>query len=146
MLISSLLVIINDVFAYIVGVIWSKIVKNPTKLIKVSKNKTVAGFIGGFLFTVILAKPVQIAVALKYKTVLTDTKLVIFAVIAGLLCPVGGFIGSTIKRSVGLKDYGFIIPGHGGIIDRTDCQWLMYWVMYYILKIKCDWFEVKSTE
>ena len=121
MAISSLLVIINDVFAYFVGVTWSKIVKNPTRLINVSKGKTVAGYIGGFVFTVALAKPVEMLVSLKYKAILTTTKLIIFSVICGLLCPIGGFIGSTIKRSVGIKDFGFIIPGHGGIIDRTDC-------------------------
>ncbi len=121
MAISSLLVIINDVFAYFVGITWSKIVKNPTKLINISKNKTVAGYIGGFIFTIALAKPVEMLVGLKYKTILTLTKLIIFSVLCGILCPIGGFIGSTIKRSVGLKDFGFILPGHGGIIDRTDC-------------------------
>lgn len=121
MAISSLLVIINDVFAYIVGVLWSKIVKNPSKLIKVSKNKTIAGFIGGFVFTVALSKPVELLVSLKYKTVFNFTKLILYAIFVGIFCPVGGFIGSTIKRSIGLKDFGFIIPGHGGIIDRTDC-------------------------
>ena len=121
MLISSLLVIINDVFAYFVGRLWSKIVKNPMKLINVSKSKTLAGYIGGFIFTVGLSKPVEILVGMKYKAVLTFTKLIIFSIICGLLCPVGGFIGSCLKRSVGIKDFGFIIPGHGGIIDRTDC-------------------------
>lgn len=121
MLISSLLVIINDVFAYFVGRIWSKIVKNPMRLINVSKSKTVAGYIGGFVFTVGLSKPVEMLVSLKYKTILTFTKLIIFSFICGILCPVGGFIGSTLKRSIGIKDFGFIIPGHGGIIDRTDC-------------------------
>lgn len=62
MAISTLLVIINDVFAYFVGRLWSKIIKNPHKLIKVSSSKTVAGYIGGFVFTVALSKPVEMLV------------------------------------------------------------------------------------
>ena len=121
MMISTLLVVINDVFAYICGMTWKKISKNPMKLIKVSPNKTWAGYIGAAICTVLMSKPVELLVALKYKTILTPTRLYVFAALCALLCPVGGFIGSTLKRSVGLKDFGFILGAHGGLIDRMDC-------------------------
>jgi len=44
---------------------------------------------------------------------------------ASLLAPFGGFFASGIKRAYGIKDFDSIIPGHGGFMDRLDCQFLM---------------------
>jgi len=52
---------------------------------------------------------------------------------ASLVAPFGGFLASGIKRAYGLKDFNSIIPGHGGVMDRLDCQFLMAlytWVHY----------------
>jgi len=52
---------------------------------------------------------------------------------ASLVAPFGGFLASGIKRAYGIKDFDSIIPGHGGIMDRMDCQFLMAlctWVHY----------------
>jgi phosphatidate cytidylyltransferase len=44
---------------------------------------------------------------------------------ASLVAPFGGFLASAIKRAYGIKDFDSIIPGHGGVMDRMDCQFLM---------------------
>ena len=44
---------------------------------------------------------------------------------ASLVAPFGGFLASAIKRAYGVKDFASLIPGHGGIMDRMDCQFLM---------------------
>jgi phosphatidate cytidylyltransferase len=44
---------------------------------------------------------------------------------ASLVAPFGGFLASAIKRAYGIKDFDSLIPGHGGVMDRMDCQFLM---------------------
>ena len=55
------------------------------------------------------------------------------AVFASFVAPFGGFLASAIKRAYGIKDFDSIIPGHGGFMDRMDCQFIMAlctWVHY----------------
>lgn len=54
----------------------------------------------------------------------------IFALFASLLAPFGGFFASGIKRAYGIKDFARIFPGHGGVTDRMDCQFLMGFFAY----------------
>lgn len=55
------------------------------------------------------------------------------ALFAALVAPFGGFFASAIKRAYGKKDFNSIIPGHGGLMDRFDCQFIMLYFtsMYY---------------
>lgn len=46
----------------------------------------------------------------------------VLAVFAALVAPFGGFFASGIKRAFGIKDFADVIPGHGGFLDRFDCQ------------------------
>lgn len=57
----------------------------------------------------------------------------VLALFASLVAPFGGFLASAIKRAYRLKDFDSLIPGHGGVMDRMDCQFLMAlctWVHY----------------
>lgn len=57
----------------------------------------------------------------------------LLALFASLVAPFGGFLASAIKRAYGIKDFDSLIPGHGGMMDRMDCQFLMAlctWVHY----------------
>ena len=57
----------------------------------------------------------------------------VFATFASLIAPFGGFFASGLKRTFKIKDFGESIPGHGGITDRMDCQFIMgfFAFMYY---------------
>jgi phosphatidate cytidylyltransferase len=102
---------INDVAQYVWGKLFGRHKVSPT----VSPNKTLEGLVGGVATTVVLA----VALA-PWLTPLTRYE----SVAAGLLIGVFGFIGdvtiSAIKRDIGVKDSGTLLPGHGGILDRLD--------------------------
>lgn len=102
---------INDVSQYI----WGKTFGKRKIIPKVSPGKTVAGFIGGVGTTILLAAALA--------TFLTPLALY-EALGAGALIGMAGFIGdvtiSALKRDLGVKDSGSILPGHGGILDRLD--------------------------
>ena len=102
---------LNDVAQYVWGRLFGRHRIAPT----VSPNKTVEGFVGGWLTTGALA----VAIA----PVLTPFSLA-HAAAAGLMIGFAGFIGdiviSALKRDLGIKDTGSLLPGHGGILDRVD--------------------------
>jgi phosphatidate cytidylyltransferase len=102
---------LNDVMQYIWGKTLGKHKITPT----VSPKKTAEGLAGGVLTTTVLA--VSLAPVL--------TPLDLWQSIAvGLIIGMGGFLGdvtiSALKRDLGVKDSGSLIPGHGGILDRVD--------------------------
>lgn len=59
--------------------------------------------------------------------------ILIMASFASLIAPFGGFFASGLKRTFNVKDFGDSIPGHGGMTDRMDCQFIMgfFAFMYY---------------
>jgi phosphatidate cytidylyltransferase len=88
-----------------------------TKLYEaVSPKKTVEGALGGFVGAIIGA----LMASLGYVREIPLTHTIPLAVLAGGLGMAGDLAESLIKRSVGVKDSGAIVPGHGGILDRSD--------------------------
>ncbi|CAJ0635407.1 16279_t:CDS:2 [Entrophospora sp. SA101] len=73
--------------------------------------------------------------------------VVFMACFASLIAPFGGFFASGVKRAFHLKDFGDSIPGHGGLTDRMDCQFLMglFSYMYYQSFIKTSTVEVGTV-
>jgi len=63
---------------------------------------------------------------------------IVFALFASLIAPFGGFFASAMKRAYGIKDFGTLFPGHGGMTDRMDCQFLMglFVYVYYAILIR----------
>jgi phosphatidate cytidylyltransferase len=101
----------NDVAQYV----WGKMLGRKKIIPKVSPNKTWEGFLGGMGTTTLLA-----VLLAEWLTPMTW----MVAIAAGLLISTAGFIGdvtiSALKRDIGLKDSGSILPRHGGILDRID--------------------------
>jgi phosphatidate cytidylyltransferase len=101
----------NDVMQYT----WGKLFGRHKIIPKVSPNKTWQGFGGGVLTTAVLA-----ALLGPWLTPLSIPQ----AILAGLIIGAGGFVGdviiSALKRDIGVKDSGSLLPGHGGLLDRLD--------------------------
>ncbi len=101
----------NDVSQYV----WGRLFGRHPVIPKVSPKKTWEGLLGGVATTVVLA--------LALAGLLTPLNL-LQALAAGLLIGTAGFVGdvtiSALKRDLGIKDSGSLLPGHGGILDRVD--------------------------
>lgn len=59
--------------------------------------------------------------------------IAIIGLIASLIGPFGGFFASGLKRSIKIKDFANLIPGHGGVADRMDCQVIIGTFTYFYL-------------
>ena len=115
-LIPFVLSFLSDTGAYFVGLRFGRHKLAPT----ISPKKTIEGMIGGVLGAV-----VGMLLYCLILNVFWDIKIRYgFALIYGILGSVAGVFGdlcfSAVKRQTGIKDYGNLIPGHGGILDRFD--------------------------
>ncbi len=106
----------SDVFAYFTGRLFGK-----HKLIpEVSPKKTVEGAIGGIVFSVGLTILYGFIVAKATELTPNYIALAACGLILSVASQLGDLIASLIKREHGIKDYGNIFPGHGGVMDRFD--------------------------
>ncbi len=115
-----------DVFAYFAGYLFGKHKLAPTLSPKKTKEGAVGGFVGSvvitwlFLWLYSMVKPLLEGGG-EYR--ITAKLLAVSAVLALLgsfLSMFGDLFASAIKRQTGIKDYGNIMPGHGGVLDRFD--------------------------
>lgn len=101
----------NDTFAYLIGKRFGK-----RKLIeRISPKKTLEGFFGGMIGTIIAGFFIFI-----YTSLLSLVIWLLLALIISIIGTIGDLIQSKFKRQVGLKDSGRLMPGHGGLYDRLD--------------------------
>src|SRR5690606_16322859 len=105
------LIWVNDIFAYLMGKFFGK-----NKLIShISPKKTIEGFIGGCMASLITG-----VVFFKILNEHTVIYWIVLALIISIFGTFGDLVQSQLKREAGVKDSGFIMPGHGGIYDRLD--------------------------
>lgn len=152
----------NDSFAYFCGRLFGR-----HQLIALSPKKTVEGFVGALIFTVIIGwftpvifakypytycsevTPFRFNIRCQVPKEFIKRNYIVFgnnieaypaqihslilSIFASLVAPFGGFLASAIKRAYQLKDFGNLIPGHGGFLDRCDCQFVMATFSYLYL-------------
>lgn len=116
----------SDTCAYLVG---STIGKNKIKSIShISPNKTVEGFLGGIVGAVILNIIYSNLMNISHDTLI----IILFTVVSAILSQIGDLIASFIKRQCKVKDFGNLIPGHGGILDRFDSMLFVSPILYLL--------------
>ena len=101
---------LNDVLQYT----WGRLLGRYRIVPKVSPGKTWEGLIGGVITTIV------VGYFLRFLTPFSETEVLITCGLIAIVGFMGDVIVSAIKRDIGVKDTGKVIPGHGGILDRID--------------------------
>lgn len=105
-----LVVQLSDVMQYV----WGKSVGRRAVAPHVSPGKTWEGFAGGVL------SATAVGTAMWWVTPFAPAQAALMALLAALMGFAGGLVMSAVKRDLGIKDYGTLIAGHGGVLDRID--------------------------
>jgi len=113
---AVLVPVLTDIFAYLIGRQCGKHRLFPS----ISPKKTLEGAIGGLVYAVGIIALIA-AILMRCQVIQVELEqLITYAIFASVIGQFGDFALSSVKRIVGIKDYGALLPGHGGILDRFD--------------------------
>lgn len=118
---------LSDAFAYFVGINFGKHKLCP----EISPKKSIEGAIGGIVGTSIVFLIYSYVLNNYYDFNIQYWQVALFGGISSVFAQVGDLVASSIKRFVGEKDFGSIMPGHGGILDRIDSILFVAPIVYY---------------
>lgn len=126
-------VVANDVGAYFLG---SAFGKTPLRA-WISPAKSVEGWLGGFLLTLL----VMVIVDLRNisDTWVETSDLLLLALTISVLAPLGDLTESMFKRNLDVKDFGTLVKGHGGVLDRFDGFLFALPGVYYLFEVLTPW-------
>lgn len=117
----------TDIFAYFTGYFFGKHKLSPA----ISPKKTIEGAVGGVVGSVILS--------VAFILIIHPDLLfhgIVMGILGSIISQFGDLTASIIKRNIGIKDYGDLIPGHGGVLDRFDSVlFTAPFIYYYIIWI-----------
>ena len=104
---------------------------------KVSPKKTIEGAIGGLLGNCLFCTALYFVFLKKYS--LSESvklwQVIVFSLLLGVISIFGDLAASTIKRHHGVKDFGNLLPGHGGVMDRFDSCLFVFPALYSLIII-----------
>ena len=123
-LFMMIVVQISDVLQYVFGKLWGKRPIVP----KLSPNKTVEGFVGGLLSASL------VGAGLWWVTPFNPLQAFLISLLITLLGFLGGLCMSAIKRDRGVKDFGAMLEGHGGMMDRIDSLCFAAPVFFHVVR------------
>lgn len=120
----------TDIFAFCVGKTIGK-----HKFTSISPNKTIEGCIGGVIGAVIAFGVYTYLMNMLFDINLPMGLMLIFGVICSIISQIGDLFASSIKRYTGIKDFGDLLPGHGGILDRFDSTIFVIPLVYILFTL-----------
>lgn len=121
----------TDTMAYTFGRLFGK-----RKIIpEISPKKTLAGTIGGIFGCMVLMLVFGVVLRSYCHLEISYMVLAILGLCCGLISQIGDWSASAIKRYVNIKDFGNLMPGHGGVLDRFDSILFVAPVVYYALQL-----------
>jgi phosphatidate cytidylyltransferase len=126
-------VVANDVGAYFVG---SAFGRTPLRG-WISPNKSFEGLLGGTILTLVVMLIIGIR---EYSDTWSDTShLLMLALVISVMAPLGDLTESMFKRNLDVKDFGSVIKGHGGVLDRFDAFLFVLPAVYYLMRVIEPW-------
>ena len=123
-----LYLVIVDQMSDVLQYVWGKLIGKRKIAWRVSPNKTWEGFIGGVLSATALGT------ALWWATPFTPLQSAALSFMICILGFSGGLTMSAIKRDIGIKDFGVVIEGHGGILDRIDSLCFAAPIFFHVVR------------
>jgi phosphatidate cytidylyltransferase len=114
-----------DVFGYFIGTQFGRNRMSP----RLSPNKTWEGLLGGMVASIVLGGIVGKTLAPWNGKITHGLAL---GLVVAILAPIGDLCESMVKRDLGVKDLGSILPGHGGVLDRFDAMLFCLPAVYYL--------------
>ncbi len=113
--------VVTEVSAYFVGRTFGKHRLIP----KVSPGKTVEGFVGGIAISYLVILALGIITSHLTNTPIRYDIFSLYLILASVIGQIGDLTMSLIKRAAKIKDFGRLLPGHGGVLDRFDSQFFI---------------------
>ncbi len=126
-------VVANDVGAYFVGSAFGRTPLRPW----ISPNKSLEGLLGGTILTLLVMLVIGIQ---EYSDTWSSTShLLMLGIVISATAPLGDLAESMFKRNLDVKDFGAIIRGHGGVLDRFDGFLFALPAVYYLMRVVEPW-------
>ena len=125
LLLAFLLAWATDIGAYGAGHLWGK----HKLAVELSPNKTREGALGGLCAAILVSVIAFIIIPLPVSL----GEAALLGLLASIAGQIGDLVASAIKRQTGIKDFGNLLPGHGGVLDRFDSFLLIAPLVYYLL-------------
>ncbi len=125
LLAAVIVTVTDDVASLLVGSAMGRHPLAPS----ISPNKSWEGLIGGGLAAILVS-----VIVVHFIHPWTVSKALLFGVVVAIVAPLGDLSQSMIKRHLGLKDMGRLLPGHGGVLDRFDGLLFVLPATYFVVK------------
>jgi len=132
--VETIVIAVAGTVAYDVGGLFVGSAAGKTPMAPwISPNKTVEGLVGGMLAAILAVVLLHFAGMQPWDQQLTNA--IWLGVTIAVAAPIGDFAESMLKRNLGIKDFGTLLPGHGGALDRIDAMLLVAPAVYYLTRV-----------
>lgn len=133
------IVVCTDIFAYVFGMLFGK----HRLCVKISPKKSVEGAVAGLVLGALVGTVIAILLKVVPFDLVTSTTnkilliggVYLVSLIISATSQIGDLVASKLKRTYEIKDYGFIFPGHGGVMDRFDSMIFAGGLFFIIMQI-----------
>ena len=118
------------------SLIGGKIIGGKKLLPIISPNKTFSGFISGFAFLLIYS----VTIMNMFSNI--DYLIILLSILIGITAFIGDALESYLKRFLDIKDFGNLMPGHGGLLDRMDAFIMLFFIHFLLMSFNINFTEL----